>query len=328
MRTDHKLSRPEVQARSTLPRVQVSWLIKAAFVLLFLYFLTKANLTTLLASLTQIALWPLLGSLLLLPFFVWAKSARWGAILHTMGVTPPSDWQLSIYYTIGLFLGGVTPGQFGDLAKGWYLRTDAVPLQLAMTSVVVDRVYDMLIMALLGMLALVDFVGLVPPELLLAAQIGTVALALGSGLLVSQRARHWVAQVLDRGVFKRLPLKQWLDFRFSLLNRSLPLLLGLTLLSIGLNLLRGWLLFLALGLNVPLFSVFAVITLIAIFQVLPISIAGFGLRETLLIMTLQRYDYPLETALSLSLLLLLLNIEQIVVGFGVSLFFPIPAEQA
>ena len=70
------------------------------------------------------------------------------------------------------------------------------------------------------------------------------------------------------------------------------------------------------------------ITLIAIFQVLPISIAGFGLRETLLIMTLQRYEYPLETALSLSLLLLLLNIEQIVVGFGVSLFFPIPAEQA
>jgi glycosyltransferase 2 family protein len=316
-----------VQAQRTLSSRHLAWIFKGAFILLFIYFLTRANLHTILESLFAAAPGPLILSLLILPPFVWAKSVRWGVILRGMGVRPPSDWRLSIYYTIGLFLGGVTPGQFGDIAKGWYLQADDVPLQTAMTSVVVDRVCDMLIMALLGMAALTDYVGLVSPELLLGAQVGTVALALGSGLLISERFRSWLAQVADSGPLRRLHLGRLLDFQFSLISGSLPLLLAYTLLSIGLNLLRGWLLFVALGLTIPLFSVFAVITLIAIFQVLPVSIAGFGVREALLVITLQHYQYPIESALSLSLLLLLLNIQQIVVGFLVSLFFPVRAEK-
>jgi uncharacterized membrane protein YbhN (UPF0104 family) len=191
---------------------------------------------------------------------------------------------------------------------------------------VIDRVYDMLIMALLGMLALINYVGMVPPQVLVGAQIGVVALGLGSALLISQRFRALLVRLFDQGVLKRLQLGRLLSFRFSLFSPSLPLLLGLTLLSTAFNLLRGWLLFAALGLSIPLFSVFAVITLIAIFQVLPISIAGFGVREALLILTLQHYGYRIEDALSLSLLLLLLNIQQIVVGFVVSLLFPIPVE--
>jgi uncharacterized membrane protein YbhN (UPF0104 family) len=315
-----------VQAQRTLSSRHLAWVFKAAFILLFIYFLTRANLHTILTSLIAAAPWPLALSLLILPPFVWAKSVRWGVILRAMGVRPPSDWRLNVYYTIGLFLGGVTPGQFGDIAKGWYLKADDVPLQTAMTSVVVDRVCDMLIMALLGIAALTDYVGLVSPELLLGAQAGTVALALGSGLLISERFRRWLAQIADSGPLRRLRIGRLLDFQFSLISGSLPLLLAYTLLSIGLNLLRGWLLFVALGLNIPLFSVFAVITLIAIFQVLPVSIAGFGVREALLVITLQRYHYSIESALSLSLLLLLLNIQQIVVGFLVSLFFPVRAE--
>ncbi|NTW98025.1 MAG: flippase-like domain-containing protein, partial [Oscillochloris sp.] len=156
-----------MQAQRTLNSRHLSWLFKAGFILLFIYFLTRANLHTILASLIAAAPWPLILSLLILPPFVWAKSVRWGVILRGMGARPPSDWRLTIYYTIGLFLGGVTPGQFGDIAKGWYLKADDVPLQTAMTSVVIDRVCDMLIMALLGIAALTDYVGLVAPELLL-----------------------------------------------------------------------------------------------------------------------------------------------------------------
>lgn len=315
-----------MQAQRTLSSRHLSWLFKGAFILLFIYFLTRANLHTILASLLAAAPWPLILSLLILAPFIWAKSVRWGVILRGMGIRPPAERRLFTYYTIGLFLGGVTPGQFGDIAKGWYLKGDQVPLKAAMTSVVVDRVCDMLIMALLGMAALTDYVGLVAPELLLGAQAGTLTLAGASGLLVSERFRRWLAGLLDRGPLRRLGAGRLLDFQFSLISDSWLALLAYTLLSIGLNLLRGWLLFEALGLNVPLFSVFAAITLIAIFQVLPMSIAGFGVREAILIITLQRYGYPIESALSLSLLLLMLNIQQIIVGFVVSLFFPVPAE--
>jgi uncharacterized protein (TIRG00374 family) len=315
-----------VQAQRTLSSRHLSWVFKGAFILLFIYFLTRANLHTILASLLAATPWPLILSLLILVPFIWAKSMRWGVILRGMGAQPPGEIRLFIYYTIGLFLGGVTPGQFGDIAKGWYLRADHVPLKTAMTSVVIDRVCDMLIMALLGMAALTDYVGLVAPELLLSAQAGTLILAGASGLLVSERFRRWLAGLLDREPLRKLRISRLLDFQFSLFSDSWLTLLIFTLLSIGLNLLRGWLLFVALGLNIPLFSVFAAITLIAIFQVLPVSIAGFGVREAILIITLQHYGYSIESALSLSLLLLLLNIQQIGIGFLVSLFFPIPAE--
>lgn len=310
----------------TSAKNRLAWLFQGAFILLFLYFLSRANLGDIVNSLVAVEPLPIILALLVLPLFVWAKAARWGVILRDMGAPRISDWSLSIYYTIGLFLGGVTPGQAGDIAKGWYLRGNDVPLQIAVTSVVLDRVYDLLIMAVLGMLALLDYVDLVPPQLLLGAQALIVVLGGGSALLISQRVRDWLAQVFNRGFLQRLQIERLLSFRFSLISRSTPLLLGLTLLSIALNLLRGWFLFDALSLNIPLYSVFAVITLIAIFQVLPISIAGFGVREALLVITLQHYGYRTEDALSLSLLLLLLNIQQIVVGLVVSLFFPIPLE--
>jgi glycosyltransferase 2 family protein len=269
----------------------------------------------------------LLLAFLVLPLFVWAKAARWGVILQGMGVRPPTTWQLCIYYTIGLFLGGVTPGQFGDIAKGWYIRNDELPLPTAMLSVVVDRLCDMLVMALLGVIALLDYVDLLPPQLLFAAQAGTILLALASGLLISQRFRNWLARVFNRRVFQRLRISQLIGFQFSAFNRSWPVLLGFTCLSIAANVLRSWLLFEAGNITIPFFSVFAVITLIAIFQVLPISIAGFGVRESLLVLVLQAYGYSVEAALSLSLLLFLLNIQQIVIGFLVSLFYPLQMER-
>jgi glycosyltransferase 2 family protein len=316
-----------VQASQSLVTSRLSWLFKFIFVALFLYFLSRADLGAIMESLSSINPWSLAGSLLLLLPFVWAKAVRWGIILRSMGTEPPGNLRLCIYYTIGLFLGGVTPGQFGDIAKGWYIRNDQLPLQTAILSVVVDRICDMLIMALLGAIALLDFADLLPPQVLLTAQIGTVVLALGSTVFISERMRRGVARLLDKTILRRIRVGQLLDFQFSLLNRSLPLLLGLTVLSILFNLLRGWLLFHALGIAVPLFSVFAVITLIAIFQVLPVSIAGFGVREGLLILALQPYGYGIDTALSLSLLLFLLNIQQIVIGFVVSLFYPVQVER-
>jgi uncharacterized protein (TIRG00374 family) len=316
-----------VQA-SRSPNVnKLSWIIKVGFILLFLYFVSRANIVTLFESLRGVHLVPFMLAFLVLPAFVCAKAVRWGVILNDMGVQPPGIWRLCIYYTIGLFLGGVTPGQFGDIAKGWYIRSERLPLQTAMLSVVVDRLCDMLIMALLGGIAIFDFADLLPPQLFLVAQIGILFLAIGSGLLVSQRFRNWLAVLLDRTVLQRLRVSQFVGFQFSAFSRSWLVLLSFTLLSIACNVLRSWLLFEAGNIDIPFFSVFAVITLIAIFQILPISIAGFGVRESLLILVLQSYGYGIEAALLLSLLLFLLNIQQIVIGFCVSLFYPLQMER-
>jgi uncharacterized membrane protein YbhN (UPF0104 family) len=79
---------------------------------------------------------------------------------------------------------------------------------------------------------------------------------------------------------------------------------------------------------VPLYVVVGVSALIAVLQVLPISIGGMGVREVVLIPVLASYSYSPEQAITLSALFLLLNIEHILVGFIVSFWYPLGTMQA
>src|SRR5690606_4242749 len=106
------------------------------------------------------------------------------------------------------------------------------------------------------------------------------------------------------------------------LRPALVLELGLLSLSSAFfTFLRLWLLFVALGLDaVPLYVVVGVSALIAVLQVLPISIGGLGVREVVLVPVLAAYGYGSEEAITLSALFLLINVEHIIVGFIVSLW--------
>ena len=54
-----------------------------------------------------------------------------------------------------------------------------------------------------------------------------------------------------------------------------------------------------------------------------VHLPGIGVRDAILVLVLGRYGYNTEQALTLSALYLLINIEQIVVGFLVSLRYPL-----
>ena len=63
--------------------------------------------------------------------------------------------------------------------------------------------------------------------------------------------------------------------------------------------------------------------LISILQALPISFSGVGVRDAILIAVLANFNYSRDVALSLSALFLLVNLEHIIVGFLVSLRYPL-----
>jgi uncharacterized membrane protein YbhN (UPF0104 family) len=74
---------------------------------------------------------------------------------------------------------------------------------------------------------------------------------------------------------------------------------------------------------VPLLAIISSTALIALLQALPISFAGIGVRDAVLIAVLAQYGYEKELAIILSALFLLLNIEHIIIGFLVSLRYPL-----
>jgi glycosyltransferase 2 family protein len=156
--------------------------------------------------------------------------------------------------------------------------------------------------------------------------VGLTALAV---VLIGQGPRQWLltgplASLAPQRL--RAALTSWSEQLSSLALR--PRLLaevGLaSLLSATFTFYRLWLLFDALSLSaVPLYVVVGVSALIAVLQVLPISIAGVGVRDAALIAVLVPYGYSAEQALSLSALFLLINLQHIAVGFIVSFWFPL-----
>jgi|HigsolmetaAR206D_1030411.scaffolds.fasta_scaffold09004_2 uncharacterized protein (TIRG00374 family) len=306
------------------------WVLRLLGPALLIYFLTTIDFTQLLIILRQAKLWPIVLALILMPPFIWIKSWRWQQILKDMQIDLPLKTAIGLY-TVGLFLGATTPGQAGDLVKAFYLRDRGAPLAPAMLSVVLDRLCDLLVMAVIASLSVFVFSQFLPDPRLQTALVvvSCVGILTATGLLLARTPREWLlSSFLPRILPGKLSatLARWQE-QLNSLTLRLPLVLTMlvsSLISAGFTFWRLWLLFLALGLDrVPLFTVMSVSALIAVVQVLPISFSGIGVRDGILVAALQFYGYGTELAISLSLLFLLLNIEHIVVGFITSFWFPL-----
>ncbi|NJP04874.1 MAG: flippase-like domain-containing protein [Chloroflexaceae bacterium] len=324
-------------------RTWLPWLLRLIGPLLLILFLVNSDIEQLWIILRNADPWPILLSLLLMPPFLLIKSWRWQLLLHDLEIRMPLRTLLGLY-TVGIFLGSVTPGQAGDLAKAWYLRDHGHPLAPGLLSVMLDRLCDLLVMAAfatLGILALGQLLPHPALQTVLVAGMG-LGLTLLTVLMAVRGPRQWLlTTVLPRIVPARLQqsLQRWNSQISSLtLHPRLVLLVGTaSLISAFFTFWRLWLLFIALDVHVPLSLVIGVSALIAILQILPISIAGVGVRDALLIavLTAPPYFYSQEQALGVSALFLLITLEHIIVGFIVSFWYPLdkiarqlPAETA
>jgi uncharacterized protein (TIRG00374 family) len=314
-----------------MTRTTLRWLLRLLGPVLLVVFIWNADLGELWNTLSTARLWPIVWSLLLLPPFLVIKSWRWIRLLREMQLELPLPLA-SALYMVGIFYGATTPGQAGDLLKAVYLRERGLPMAPAMLSVVIDRLFDLLVMAALATIGIFALSRILPPEmqnaLVILMAVGLVALTV---VLVARGPRQWVLTTILPRIAPVLTerLHRWNSELGSLsLHPRLLVEVSLaSLLSACFTFLRLWLLFLALGLSaVPLHVVVGVSALIAVLQVLPISIAGVGVRDAALIAALQPYGYSVEQALTLSALFLLLNIEHIIVGFILSIWFPLGRE--
>lgn len=303
------------------------WLLRLIGPALLIYFLTTIDIQNLGRVLAGLDPWPLALSFALMPAFVGIKAWRWNLLMRELGLdVPPLGYSIAIY-TVGLFLGGTTPGQSGDFVKAWYLRDRGQPLAPVLFSILLDRLFDFMIMAPLALLGLLVFADQFPSALRIAAVVFAALFILGTPLIMARAPRQWLMnRVLPIAPGRvRAVLERWRD-QFSGLSLRPGLLANLSLATFGSALstmARIYLLFLALRLDVPVLAVVASTALIAILQALPISFSGIGVRDTVLIAVLARYGYTVEQAIALSALFLLINIEHIIVGFLVSLRYPL-----
>jgi glycosyltransferase 2 family protein len=308
------------------------WLLRMIGPAILIYFLLTTDINAIARNLRDLRWAPFLLSLALYPVFVAVKAWRWNMLMRELGMQAPPLGYSMILYMIGLFLGSATPGQSGDFIKAWYLRELGQPLAPGLFSILLDRLFDFLIMALLSLLGLIAFLHLFPQPLQAPIQTATIGFAIAMALsipaLMARRPRNWLMTRALRVAPRRAhaTLERWrgqfsgLDIRPALMGS----LLLATLCSATVTMVRLWLLFRALDISgVPIPALVSSMALIAILQALPISFSGVGVRDAILIAVLARYGYGPDKALSLSALFLLINIEHLLIGFLFSLRYPL-----
>jgi uncharacterized protein (TIRG00374 family) len=317
--------------KNTLLKTSIRWMLRLIGPAILAYFLYTTDFRQLIAHLLNVNWVPVLISLALYLPFIVVKSWRWNMIMTDLGMQAPPLTYSSILYMIGLFIGGATPGQSGDFIKAWYLRERGQALAPALFSILLDRLFDFMIMALLSLWGLIAFLQAFPAEhqqSILFGTLGFTALILIiTPVLMVRRPRElmmsYVLRITPKGLRPKL---EHLRKQFHSLDLKLPLfgkLFFATMLSATSTMVRLWLLFLAMQINIPLLPMVTVMALISILQALPISISGAGVREVPMIALLASYGYTQEQAIGLSVLFLLINIEHILIGFLVSLRYPL-----
>ena len=312
------------------------WLTRLLGPAVLAYFLLTTDLHRIAANLREVRWMPLVVSFALFAGLVLAKAWRWRVLLKELGIATPSLREACTLFMIGQFAGGATPGQTGDFVRAWYLRERGAPLSAALFSILIDRLLDFFLLAILSLFGLVAFLDIFPAATRPAILVATVGFALVVAVtvpaLIARGPRRWLMTRL-RGVAPRAVaerLERWQELLDTLDGRPALVLtlLFATIAATAVVMVRIWLLYRALDVVIPVALLVSASALISILQTLPVSVMGVGVRDAVLIAVLTHHGYTAERALALSALFLLLTVEQMLIGFFVSMRHPLGADRA
>ncbi|WP_215882863.1 lysylphosphatidylglycerol synthase transmembrane domain-containing protein [Acidithiobacillus sulfurivorans] len=228
---------------------------------------------------------------------------RWRIILLAMERTAPILWLLRLNW-VGAYFNQVLPGAVsGDVIRAWYTRHQTGSMPLALAAVFGDRFMGM---GALIVIAAVAFalggarVGLLPQMgwtigILLFAYVLIIILILSPLLNFLEKISGKLGDKLHD---IRLGMSALLCHRLAL-SGTIVLSFAIQCISV----LTFWLLAHALGEAPDAVALWVVWPVISLFLALPISFAGWGLREGLMVFYLGYLHMGHDQALALSLLL-------------------------
>ncbi|MBP7867318.1 MAG: flippase-like domain-containing protein [Acidobacteria bacterium] len=284
------------------PRKVLVFLLKiavTAFLLVYLFRTKDIDLRKAFAVIGAADLWVLFGAFWLLMVGQYLCSIRWGMLLAHLGIRI-RQWRLFQFYLIGMFFSNFFPSIIGgDVVKIFYVKRDSGrPLMYAFAATYLERAAGFV--ALLGFgiagslyhpyaLGAADFrpigwLGLREVPLWAVVAALTVLFLAANAVLFSRRLYRWTVRLLERVRLAKLggKIAQMGEAMHAFRRRPAALVWPtvLSFVNIGMFITMNWLFAKALGLAVPFPVLAAIVSVIVVLVMLPISINGLGLRET------------------------------------------------
>jgi hypothetical protein len=292
-----------VEAPARRGKVHPMWLaIKTAISLgLIVVVFWKLNIAVVLESLRQLSVALILSVVLMFAVQALVAAWRWWVILrhHHLGIRLLTTVRICL---IGAFFNQLLPSSIGgDVARAWYVYRNGYSKRISVITVLSDRIYGML---LLVCLAIVFF-----PILVYFSVRNEALIVIGvliSGASLALIAVFW----LDR-----LPswMQRWAFIRhlgslseamraITADRRAIVPVLGLSLLIHAITILATLVLLGAVAPQHNLLLCAALVPVITLMAMVPVSIAGWGVRESIMIYGLGLANIPKEAALIVSIL--------------------------
>lgn len=267
----------------------------------------------------------LFGALVLTFGAVVLSAVRWSAVLHALGLDPPFNRLLSLYFA-GQFMGNVLPSTIGgDALRVSRLSKDNGESPTTFASVVLERMSGWVVLPVLTLTAL-----LINPGLRDLGRASMIAFVTASATLLLLVVVLVLTARPGKGIEGKLEHNDgWRRFtgavRFGIRKLAHEPAATARILASGLAyqlILIASALMAARALDLPVAvgptALLAFVPAVLIAQVLPISISGLGVREGLFVLFLHPLGVPQSQAIALGLLMYLLNL--IVSLFGAPAF--------
>jgi len=278
---------------------------------ILVFILSRLDLQATVATLAHVQWGYLLIALAANLVLFGLKSWRWQTLLRMQGIVYPRT-DAFLAFVSGLFLGLVTPGRVGELSKALYLKQDlGLPASEGLANVLMDRLFDLYTILILGTVGLIWF-QLLPAWALALIAAGTLGAMLMPAALLSERLASWGLRVASQLPFlgRRGPrLRTWVDgFQQGLrplLKPGLGTPLILTLVAYAFFFSQAQLLALALGLQIPFAYLAVCLSIAGVVTLLPISFSGLGTRDAILIALFAPLGLAPEQAVAYSTLFFL-----------------------
>lgn len=247
-------------------------------------------------------------NLIILPT-LFIKAFRWYYLLHLQGI----DYSIRgsvISYLGGIYAGIVTPGRAGEAIKAVYLKTDkGVPLIEGLASIIIDRLFDLYLLFLLGAVGIWKFLTIKVYRynilLLFLVLLIMVPFALFDKSILEKVARlvyKVFVSKIDRSLFEN-QFKSFLSAVKKIVGKRIYPAFILTILSHFFYFLQCYLLARIMSINMTFVMVMFFLSIATIVSILPITIWGFGTREATLVYCFSLIGLSAESAISYSFLL-------------------------
>lgn len=224
----------------------------------------------------------------------FVKTVRWHFLVRSAGQKNSlhESWKI---FNIGVFLGMVTPAKLGELGRAAFLAKKGMKLPIAFAISILDRIADVIVIALLGVAAVAILFG-----------VPLFKIALVSGIIFT---------LIGFVLLQKIALPKWVnDLQKLATLQSIVIILMLTLIGWSFYFLWALLLATSIGITIEPLILVATFTATGIVSMLPIAPSGLGTRDAALLTLLAPYGIEPSQAVALALFMFVSIVLSSVLG--------------